>query len=60
MIKIKEIKSMSKSEGKRISKEAIKYLGKEITILVRNIIKKAARKAEFKGRRTIKKQDITF
>ncbi len=58
MIKKKEIKRLAKEEGKKISKEAIKYIEMYLLDLTKKIIKKAARNATFNGRKIIKKDDI--
>lgn len=58
MISSKKIKEITEKEGKKIGADAISLLNKLLEKESEKIIKKAARNADFSGRKVIRKEDV--
>jgi len=55
---IKRIKEISKIENKRISKKALSKIAEILEKRAREIVKRAAKNADFAGRATIRAEDV--
>ena len=60
MTSIKKIREIAKKDDKKLSKKAIKKINSMLEEKAEDIIRKAARKADFSGRKTIKQEDISY
>ena len=58
MISLKRLKELVKKEKKSLSREAIRKIQTSLEESARGMIKKAARKSDFAGRKTIKEKDL--